>query len=87
MKAMARTSAQQVLHRGQAELRPHPERPEAIRRTFLLTVEGERDDIGGIDPTLDLCPHFPGCLKTHHLPASAEHLGRRAQRPAPGGAD
>jgi len=50
----------------------------AIRRTFLLTVEGERDDICGIGQTLaaqDLCNKLPAYRKTHHLQAGVGHYG------------
>ena len=52
--------------------------PKHIRKTFLLTVEGERDDICGIGQTLaaqDLCPNIPGYMKTHHLQAGVGHYG------------
>ena len=52
--------------------------PAQIRKTFLLTVEGERDDICGIGQTLaaqDLCANIPGYMKTHHLQAGVGHYG------------
>ena len=52
--------------------------PRAIRKTFLLTVEGERDDICGIGQTLaaqDLCSALPGYKKMHHLQAGVGHYG------------
>lgn len=53
-------------------------RPAAIRRTGLLTVEGERDDICAIGQTmaaLDLCRGIPLSLKQHHLQTGAGHFG------------
>jgi poly(3-hydroxybutyrate) depolymerase len=53
-------------------------RPDAIRRTGLLTVEGERDDICAIGQTmaaLDLCSGIPLRLKQHHLQTDAGHFG------------
>lgn len=50
----------------------------AIRKTFLLTIEGERDDICGIGQTLaaqDLCSLLPTYKKTHHLQAGVGHYG------------
>ena len=50
----------------------------AIRKPFLLTVEGERDDICGIGQTLaaqDLCSGLPGWKKSHHLQAGVGHYG------------
>lgn len=52
--------------------------PKAIKKTFLLTVEGERDDICGIGQTLaaqDLCSGLPGYKKSHHLQAGVGHYG------------
>jgi polyhydroxyalkanoate depolymerase len=52
--------------------------PGAIKKTFLLTIEGERDDICGIGQTLaaqDLCNSLPGYKKTHHLQAGVGHYG------------
>jgi len=50
----------------------------AIRKPFLITVEGERDDICGIGQTLaaqDLCSKLPAYKKTHHLQAGVGHYG------------
>jgi poly(3-hydroxybutyrate) depolymerase len=52
--------------------------PKFIKKTFLLTVEGERDDICGIGQTLaaqDLCSGLPGYMKSHHLQAGVGHYG------------
>ena len=52
--------------------------PKAIKKTFLLTVEGERDDICGIGQTLaaqDLCSGLPAYMKSHHLQAGVGHYG------------
>jgi poly(3-hydroxybutyrate) depolymerase len=58
----------------------HGERvkPSAIRRTALLTVEGERDDICAIGQTmaaLDLCTGVPVGRKQHHLQSGVGHYG------------
>lgn len=53
-------------------------RPEAIRRTALLTVEGERDDICAIGQTmaaLDLCTGVRNSMKRHHLQGGVGHYG------------
>jgi len=50
----------------------------AIRRTAVMTVEGERDDICGIGQTmaaLDLCANVPPARKQHHLQAGVGHYG------------
>jgi poly(3-hydroxybutyrate) depolymerase len=52
--------------------------PGAIRRTVLLTVEGERDDICGIGQTAaaqDLCSKIPLARRSHHLQAGVGHYG------------
>jgi poly(3-hydroxybutyrate) depolymerase len=52
--------------------------PAAIRRTALLTVEGERDDICAVGQTVaaqDLCSNIRPYLKTHHLQAGVGHYG------------
>ena len=52
--------------------------PAAIRRTVLLTVEGERDDICSVGQTVaaqELCTGIRPYLKTHHLQAGVGHYG------------
>jgi poly(3-hydroxybutyrate) depolymerase len=63
---------------GQLKWHGETVRPAAIRRTGLLTVEGERDDICAIGQTmaaLDLCSGIPLSLKQHHLQTGAGHFG------------
>ncbi|GJE06253.1 hypothetical protein AOPFMNJM_1568 [Methylobacterium jeotgali] len=50
----------------------------AIRRTALLTVEGERDDICAVGQTMaahDLCAGLAPHMKHHHLQAGVGHYG------------
>jgi len=52
--------------------------PRAIRKTMLLTVEGERDDICAVGQTLaahDLCAGLRPYLKRHHMETGAGHYG------------
>jgi len=52
--------------------------PAAIRRTALLTVEGEKDDICSLGQTLaaqDLCTNLRQYLRTHYIQAGAGHYG------------
>ena len=52
--------------------------PAAIRRTMLLTVEGERDDICAVGQTVaahDLCAKLRPYLKRHHMQAGVGHYG------------
>jgi len=52
--------------------------PAAIRRTALLTVEGERDDISGIGQTKAahaLCRGLPQKMHAHHEQEKVGHYG------------
>ena len=52
--------------------------PRAIRRTALLTVEGERDDICAVGQTLaahELCSSLRPYRKRHHMQAGVGHYG------------
>jgi polyhydroxyalkanoate depolymerase len=52
--------------------------PAAIRRTMLLTVEGEKDDICAIGQTVaahDLCAGLRPYLKRHHMQPGVGHYG------------
>ena len=62
------------------ELTWHGEKvePAAIRKTALLTVEGERADICSVGQTLAahaLCPNIRPYKKRHHLQAGVGHYG------------
>jgi polyhydroxyalkanoate depolymerase len=51
---------------------------KAIKSTYLLTIEGERDDICGLGQTLaaqELCSALPDFMKTHHLQPGVGHYG------------
>jgi poly(3-hydroxybutyrate) depolymerase len=66
------------LPRGRLMHRGEKVDPGAIRRTMVLTVEGERDDICGIGQTmsaLDLCTGLPTTMKQHHLQTNVGHYG------------
>ena len=63
---------------GKLEFRGRAVNPRAIRRTALLTVEGERDDICSLGQTLaaqDLCSGLRHYLKTHYVQSGAGHYG------------
>jgi poly-beta-hydroxyalkanoate depolymerase len=60
------------------EVRGRKVEPSAIRRTALLTVEGERDDICAVGQTLaaqDLCDRLRPYLKAHHVQTVVGHYG------------
>jgi poly(3-hydroxybutyrate) depolymerase len=67
-----------LLPNGQMKHRGQTIEPRAIRKTFLLTVEGEKDDICAVGQTLaaqDLCSGLRPYMKTHHLQAGVGHYG------------
>ena len=50
----------------------------AIRRTALMTIEGEKDDITGIGQTEAahrLCSSLPDSMRRHHLQSKVGHYG------------
>jgi len=66
------------LARGSLTWRGRPVRPEAIRRTWLFTVEGERDDICAVGQTVaahDLCSGLRPYMKLHHVQKGVGHYG------------
>jgi polyhydroxyalkanoate depolymerase len=63
---------------GKLEWQGERVEPRAIRRTMLLTVEGERDDICAVGQTAaahDLCTGLRPYLKRHHMQAGVGHYG------------
>ena len=63
---------------GTWQIDGHPVRPEDIRDTALLTVEGELDDISGCGQTaaaLTLCSGIPKSRKRHYEVKGAGHYG------------
>ncbi|MDM0076481.1 polyhydroxyalkanoate depolymerase [Variovorax sp. J2P1-59] len=66
------------LPRGELTVGDRKVNPAAIRKTALLTVEGERDDICAVGQTVaaqDLCTSVRPYLKIHHLQAGVGHYG------------
>jgi polyhydroxyalkanoate depolymerase len=66
------------LPRGKLTYKGKLVKPQAIKKTFLTTIEGDRDDICGVGQTLaahDLCSCIPMYMKTHHLQAGVGHYG------------
>ncbi len=71
------------LAKGELTFRGQRVDPKAIRRTMLLTVEGERDDICSIGQTSaahELCLGLRPHMKRHHLQAGVGHYGVFAGR-------
>jgi polyhydroxyalkanoate depolymerase len=66
------------LARGDLDYRGQRVEPRAIRRTALLTVEGERDDICSLGQTAaahDLCKGVKPYMRRHHMQAGVGHYG------------
>ncbi|WP_075217645.1 polyhydroxyalkanoate depolymerase [Mongoliimonas terrestris] len=67
-----------LLPKGELTYRGRPVDPGRIRRTALLTVEGERDDICALGQTAaahDLCTGIRPYRKRHHMQAGVGHYG------------
>ena len=68
----------QSLAKGEAFHRGRSVRPQEIRKTALLTVEGEFDDISGIGQTQaahDLCANIPASKKQDYVQPGVGHYG------------
>jgi polyhydroxyalkanoate depolymerase len=66
------------LAKGELNFRGERVTPRAIRRTALLTVEGERDDICALGQTAaahELCPGIKPYMRRHHMQAGVGHYG------------
>jgi poly(3-hydroxybutyrate) depolymerase len=66
------------LPRGQFQYRGNAVSPAAIRKTWLLTVEGEKDDICAVGQTVaahDLTPGIKPFRKKHYVQAGVGHYG------------
>lgn len=69
---------QYALPEGKLTFKGRTVTPSAIRRTFLLTVEGEKDDICAVGQTLaaqDLCSGLRPYMKSHHMQPGVGHYG------------
>jgi len=63
---------------GQLEFDGQKIEPRAIKRTMLLTVEGEKDDICAVGQTAaahDLCSGLRPYRKRHHMQTGVGHYG------------
>jgi poly(3-hydroxybutyrate) depolymerase len=78
LETVDRVFQRDLLGDGALLYRGRPVRPDAIHRTALLTVEGERDDICAVGQTAaahDLCSSLRPHLKRHHLQPGVGHYG------------
>jgi len=78
LETVQRVFQEYALARGTLTWHGRSVDPGAIRRTALLTVEAERDDICSLGQTLaahDLCTGLRPYMKTHYVQAGAGHYG------------
>ncbi len=78
LETVQRVFQEYALPRGELTWHGRPVNPEAIHRTALLTVEGERDDICSLGQTMaahDLCTGLPPHMRSHHVQADVGHYG------------
>ncbi|MGE4064209.1 MAG: polyhydroxyalkanoate depolymerase [Rhodospirillaceae bacterium] len=78
LETVERVFQKNLLANGALSYRGRPVHPAAIRKTKLLTVEGEHDDICGVGQTSsahDLCTGLKASSKRHHLQPGVGHYG------------
>ncbi len=78
LQTIARVFQEHALPLGRFASRGRRVEPAAIRRTALLTVEGENDDICAVGQTAaahELCTGLPAAMKRHHLQPKVGHYG------------
>jgi poly(3-hydroxybutyrate) depolymerase len=78
LETVQRIFQEHALATGALTWRGERVEPRAIRRTMLLTVEGERDDICAAGQTAaahQLCSGLRPYLKRHHMQAGVGHYG------------
>jgi poly(3-hydroxybutyrate) depolymerase len=67
-----------ALPRGELKVRGRRVDPKAIRRTALVTIEGEKDDICAVGQTLaaqELCGSLRPYMRTHYVQPGVGHYG------------
>jgi poly(3-hydroxybutyrate) depolymerase len=78
LETVSRVFQEHLLPKGELVWRGRKVDPGAIRKTALLTVEGERDDICSVGQTVaahDLCTGVFANRKRHHLQPGVGHYG------------
>ncbi len=78
LETVQRVFQEYHLARGTLEWHGRRVDPRAIRRTALLTVEGEKDDICAVGQTVaahELCSSLRPYMKRHHMQAGVGHYG------------
>src|SRR3546814_8769592 len=78
LDTIRRVLKERQLPRGVMQCRGLPVRPQEIRKTALLAVEGELDDISAPRQPLGahrLAPNLPAARRRDHLAKSVGHYG------------
>jgi poly(3-hydroxybutyrate) depolymerase len=78
LQTLVNVFQKQSLAKGELVSRDRKVEPQAIRRTALLTIEGERDDICGIGQTYaahGICSGLPARKRGHYLQPKVGHYG------------
>jgi poly(3-hydroxybutyrate) depolymerase len=78
LQTVEKVFVRHALPNGTFKHRDKPVDPSLIRRTALLTVEGENDDISGVGQTQathELCSNIPAAKKAHYLQPTVGHYG------------
>ncbi len=78
LETVSRVFQEHLLPRGEMTFEGRRVDPAAIRRTALLTIEGEKDDICAVGQTVaaqELCASLRPARRKHHLQAGVGHYG------------
>ena len=78
LETVAKVFQEFALPKGELTFRGRRVDPAAIRRTALVTIEGERDDICAVGQTLaaqDLASSLRPYLRTHYVQSNVGHFG------------
>ena len=78
MQTIETVFVRHLLPKGEMTHRGAPVDLKAIRRSALMTVEGEKDDISGVGQTQaaqDLCVNIPAEKRQHYLQPGIGHYG------------
>jgi polyhydroxyalkanoate depolymerase len=78
LETIDRVFQRELLAQGQLTWQGRPVEPAALKRTGLLTVEGEKDDVCGVGQTMAaqaLCTGIRPARKRHHLQPGVGHYG------------
>jgi poly(3-hydroxybutyrate) depolymerase len=78
LETVSQVFQQYLLPLGKLKVGDRLVEPAAIRRTALLTIEGEKDDICAVGQTVaaqEMCSRLRPYMKTHHVQTGVGHYG------------